>query len=181
MKNNTVGGPMKAGSRARGASALGAIVLLWSALAACSTAAPADPADARRQVPDWAEDATPASVSRQLGVKIPAKATDRRAAYQNGFQDDGLLLAFTLPTPDVDAFIGELAPENALTQRDKPLQQSFTPTTPFSHLSLAEPETLPEVREGQVCAPCEGQLNSLQIAVHPLDDRNSRVYLRGVD
>ncbi|MFE7128666.1 hypothetical protein [Streptomyces sp. NPDC057617] len=181
MKNNTVGGPMKAGSRARGASALGAIVLLWSALAACSTAAPADPADARRQVPDWAEDATPASVSRQLGVKIPAKASDRRAAYQNGFQDDGLLLAFTLPTPDVDAFIGELAPENALTQRDKPLQQSYAPTTPFSHLGLAEPETLPEVREGQVCAPCEGQLNSLQVAVHPLDDRNSRVYLRGVD
>ncbi|MFG2755995.1 hypothetical protein [Streptomyces wuyuanensis] len=53
--------------------------------------------------------------------------------------------------------------------------------TPFSHLDLPEPESLPDVREGQVCAPCGGDLNSLAIAVHRLDGSESRVYLRAVD
>ncbi|MFG3306686.1 hypothetical protein [Streptomyces wuyuanensis] len=53
--------------------------------------------------------------------------------------------------------------------------------TPFSHLDLPEPESLPGVREGQVCAPCGGDLNSLAIAVHRLDGSESRVYLRAVD
>ncbi|MFJ1581423.1 hypothetical protein [Streptomyces sp. NPDC088182] len=165
----------------RGALILGVAVVLGTALASCSTAPAGDAAGARGLVPDWAGDATPASVSEQLGVEIPATATDRRAAYQNGLQDDGLLLAFSLSTSEVDAFVTGLAPQGELTRREKPLRTSVTPTTPFSHLGLAEPETLPDVQEGQICAPCEGQLNSLQIAVHPLDDRASRVYLRGVD
>lgn len=170
----------KAGGSARVASLLGGILLSCTALAGCSTT-PADSASTGRQVPNWSDDATPASVAGQLGVRLPAEATDRRAAYQNGFQDDGLLLAFLLPASKVDAFVTGLAPEDELTRRDDPLQQSFKPTTPFSHLGLAEPETLPDVREGQVCAPCEGDLNSLEIAVHSLDERSSRVYLRGVD
>ncbi|MER8068166.1 hypothetical protein ABTZ59_07655 [Streptomyces sp. NPDC094034] len=167
--------------KARVALALGWAVVLGPALASCSTATTGDAAGVRGQVPSWAEDATPASVSEQLGVRIPATATDRRAAHQNGFQDDGLLLAFSLSTAEVDAFVTGLSPERELTLRDEPLRKSVKPTTPFSHLGLAEPETLSDVREGQICAPCEGQLNSLQIAVHPLDDRVSRIYLRGVD
>ncbi|MFD7284779.1 hypothetical protein [Streptomyces sp. NPDC059863] len=167
-------------SPTRRALTLGVVLALGPVLASCS-AATTGGAGPRGQVPNWAGDATPASVSKQLGVEIPATATDRRAAYQNGFQDDGLLLAFSLSTSEVDAFVTGLAPQGELTRREKPLRKSVKPTTPFSHLGLAEPETLPDVREGQICAPCEGRLNSLQIAVHPLDERASRVYLRGVD
>ncbi|GAB2870456.1 hypothetical protein [Streptomyces mayteni] len=169
---------MNARFPASGAPALSGIVLALAALAGCSTA-PAAPAG--RGVPAWRTDATPASVSEQLGVPIPAAATDRRAAYQDGFQDDALLLAFLLPSTELDSFLLTLAPEVELNQRDEPRLPSSTPMAPFAHLGLPEPEALPDVREGQVCAPCEGQLDFLDVAVHPLDDRTSRVYLRGVD
>ncbi|MCX5013321.1 hypothetical protein OG765_20345 [Streptomyces sp. NBC_00555] len=55
------------------------------------------------------------------------------------------------------------------------------PLIPFSHLGLPEPDLPARVREGQVCAPCEGDLNWLKVAVAQVDDRTSRVYLSGVD
>ncbi|NBM19022.1 hypothetical protein [Streptomyces sp. GC420] len=161
-----------------GATAL--ICLIGPALAACS-AAGSGAADRTGSVPQWDDKATPATVSRQMDIELPAKATDPRAARQNGFQDDGLLLAFTLPTSETDAFVEQLKPERELRERDKPRENPAKPMTPFSHLGLPEPESLPDVREGQVCAPCGGDLNSLVVAVHRLDDSNSRVYLRGVD
>ncbi|MEV6698971.1 hypothetical protein AB0M68_17545 [Streptomyces sp. NPDC051453] len=124
---------------------------------------------------------TPAEAGDQMHVPIPDEATDRRAAHQNGFQDDGLLLAFTVPTARVDAFLTRLAPEQPLTHRAEALTRSVKPMTPFAHLGLKEPETLADVRGGPVCAPCAGELNSLEVAVHPLDAQRSRVYLRGVD
>ena len=169
----------------------GALCLAVSALlTACSGATDAGTGDgrvasrepdAREQVPNWKDGVTPAFVSRQMHVVIPGGATDRRAAYQNGFQDDGLLLAFTLRTTQVDALVTQLAPEHELTHRAKPLRHSVKPMTPFAHLGLDEPETLGNVRSGPVCAPCAGELNSLEVTVQPLDARTSRVYLRGVD
>ncbi|MFB7710621.1 hypothetical protein [Streptomyces sp. NPDC056105] len=138
-------------------------------------------ADTRRQVPTWKSGVTPAEVGELMHVPMPDEATDRRGAYQNGFQDDGLLLAFTVPTARVDAYLVRLAPEQPLTHRAKALAQSVKPMTPFAHLGLKEPETLADVRGGPVCAPCAGELNSLEVAVHPIDARRSRVYLRGVD
>ncbi|MEU6309925.1 hypothetical protein [Streptomyces sp. NPDC047014] len=38
-----------------------------------------------------------------------------------------------------------------------------------------------EVREGQVCGPCEGGVDWLKVAVAPVDGRSSRVYLRAAD
>ncbi|WP_367319700.1 hypothetical protein [Streptomyces sp. HUAS ZL42] len=154
--------------------------MIGLALAACS-AAESGAADRTGNVAQWDDEATPATVSRQMNIELPVKATDLRAALQNGFQDDGLLLTFTLPSSETDAFVEQLRPERELRQRDKPRENFVKPMTPFSHLGLPEPESLPNVREGQVCAPCSGDLNSLAIAVHRLDDSNSRVYLRGVD
>ncbi|MER7198071.1 MULTISPECIES: hypothetical protein [unclassified Streptomyces] len=159
-----------------GALCLSACVVLT----ACSGGTARD-ADARTQVPHWKPGVTAADVGDQMHVRIPAEATDRHAAYQNGFQDDGLLLAFTVPTARVGAFLSGLAPEQELTHRAKPLAQTVKPTTPFAHLGLKEPETLADVRSGPVCAPCAGELNSLEVAVHPVDAQHSRVYLRGVD
>ncbi|MFD4648192.1 hypothetical protein [Streptomyces sp. NPDC058441] len=174
----------------RGASAGALYLAALAPLTACSggsgdgtrtgTGRDAD-ADTRGQVPAWKAGVTPAAIGELMHVRIPAEARDRRAAYQNGFQDDGLLLAFTVPTARVDAFVNRLAPEQELTHRAKPLQQSVKPMTPFAHLGLKEPETLADVRSGPVCAPCAGELNSLEVTVHPLDARTSQVYLRGVD
>ncbi|MFE6911857.1 hypothetical protein [Streptomyces erythrochromogenes] len=133
------------------------------------------------QLTQWVEGATVESVSQTLGVQLPEAATEAKAAHLQGLQDDGLILAFVLPTADVDAFVGRLKPELPLRLREQPLVLSTNPTTPFSHLGLPEPELLAQVREGQVCAPCEEDLNWLQVAVARVDDRTSRVYLRGVD
>ncbi|MFI9777700.1 hypothetical protein ACIHCV_23805 [Streptomyces sp. NPDC051956] len=160
---------------------VGALCLsAFAVLTACSSGTAHD-ADPHRQVPNWKSGVTPADIGDRMHVRIPTEATDRRAAYQNGFQDDGLLLAFTLRTARVDAFLSGLAPEQELTHRAEPLAETVKPTTPFAHLGLKEPETLADVRGGPVCAPCAGELNSLEVAVHPIDAQRSRVYLRGVD
>lgn len=159
-----------------GALGLAAFVVLTG----CSGGTARD-ADAHTQVPNWKSGVAPNEVGDLMHVQIPADATDRRAAYQNGFQDDGLLLAFTLRTARVDAFLDRLAPEQPLTHRAEPLTHSVKPMTPFAHLGLKEPETLADVRGGSVCAPCAGELNSLGVAVHPVGAGSSRIYLRGVD
>ncbi|MGK5631457.1 hypothetical protein [Streptomyces sp. URMC 123] len=149
-------------------------------LTACTSDRPERPTETQR-VPFWDDKATPDSVSKQLHVDIPTSATDRRAAYEHGFQDDQLLLAFVVPHADVDPFVAGLHPQRELQQRDDALPPSAVSITPFSQIGLEEPDALPNVRETQVCAPCGGDLNALSIAVHRLDDTSSRVYLWGVD
>ncbi|MGW7265979.1 hypothetical protein [Streptomyces sp. NPDC054842] len=150
-------------------------------LVACSGPPESGAVDRTGEVPGWDDKATPATVGRQMNVDLPSRAADIRAARQNGFQDDGLLLAFTLPTSAVHGFVEKLRPERELRQRDEPRKSAAKPATPFSYFGLPEPESLPDVREGQICAPCGGDLNSLSIAVHRLDDGESRVYLKAVD
>ncbi|MEU7472802.1 hypothetical protein AB0A94_30495 [Streptomyces sp. NPDC044984] len=166
---------------------------LLCALTACSPSssptsssketATRDEADGGQRVPYWIKGVTPEEVAERLHVTVPAGATDRRAAHQKGFQDDGLLLAFTLPGTDTGEFVEDLAPENPLSHRKAPLPSAaeVEQTTPFTRLGLKEPETLADVTEGPVCAPCQGDLDSLFVAVHPVDAQHSRVYLRGVD
>ncbi|MEU9101475.1 hypothetical protein [Streptomyces sp. NPDC048361] len=55
-----------------------------------------------------------------MNLTIPGRAADVRAAYQVGFQDDAALLAFTLPTSDVDRFIQGLKPVSPLEHRALP-------------------------------------------------------------
>ncbi|MEU9439486.1 hypothetical protein AB0D42_00870 [Streptomyces sp. NPDC048304] len=116
-----------------------------------------------------------------MNVTIPAQAADLRAAYQRGFQDDNVLLAFTLPKSDTRAFIRKLDLESPLLHRDVPVTsgKGQSPTTPFAHLGLKEPETLADVTEGPVCTVCDGDLNWLNIAVHPIDAQRDQVYLSG--
>ncbi|WP_449484204.1 hypothetical protein [Streptomyces avidinii] len=118
------------------------------------------------------------TVARQLRVEVPAEASEARAARQEGFQDEGLLLAFVLPSDVVDGFLAGLKPVAA---RALPFAGERTPVAPFAHLGLPEPDSLPGVRKAQVCAPCEGELDALHVAVAQVDERLSRVYLKGVD
>ncbi|GHF45768.1 hypothetical protein GCM10010218_28720 [Streptomyces mashuensis] len=120
-----------------------------------------------------------------MEITLPAGATDARAAVLRGWQDDVLMLAFTVPTERADAFVEGLSPERELKPK-LPLKGAETKSsgdsTGFAHLGLPEPDTLKDVRAGWVCLDCnKAHLDSLEVAVHRLDDRNSRVYLSGTD
>lgn len=133
-----------------------------------------------RQVPYWMEGVSVETVAQQLHVQIPASASEAKVAHQKGFQDDGLLLTFVLPSDAVDGFLAGLKPQEPVTARAVPFAGESTPVAPFAHLELPEPDSLPEVRKAQVCAPCKGDLNALHVAVAP-DGQRSRVYLKGID
>ncbi|WMX44395.1 hypothetical protein RGF97_05350 [Streptomyces roseicoloratus] len=133
------------------------------------------------QVSHWVDTATVESVAETLHVQVPATATEAKAAHLAGLQDDGLIMAFVLPTAEVDDFVAQLKPEEPLSLREQPLARNTNPSTPFSHLGLPEPDLSAKVREGQVCAPCEDDLDWLKIAVTKVDAHTSRVYLSGAD
>ncbi|MFE3069184.1 hypothetical protein [Streptomyces sp. NPDC059247] len=171
---------------ARRAVGRGGVAVLAGLLVGCSAGAAGDGSrdvsrSPGRQVPYWLDDVTPEAVARQLNVRLPASATDARAAHQKGFQDDGLLLSFVLPAIEVDGFVARLAPERPLRARSRPVAGAVKPMTPFTRLGLPEPESIADVREGQACAPCQGDVDSLNIAVVGVDGRTSRIYLRATD
>lgn len=81
---------------------------LLCALASCSSPDPDSSVRGSgrgKRIPYWVPGKTPTQVARSMNVTIPARAADLRAAYQRGFQDDNVLLAFTLPKSDTRAFI----------------------------------------------------------------------------
>lgn len=162
-----------------------ATVLLGALAAGCSGASGGSGREGGRSADpgasDWVEGATAESVARTLHVEVPSTATQTAAAHRRGFQDDGLILSFVLPAGAVDPFLTQLHPEQPLRLREQPFTAEAIPATPFARLGLPEPDSLPKVREGQVCAPCKGDLNWLKVAVAQIDERSSRVYLRGVD
>ncbi|MER6312808.1 hypothetical protein ABT237_03410 [Streptomyces sp. NPDC001581] len=129
--------------------------------------------------PEWVEGTTVEGVVRRLHLQLPAVASDARAAQQRRFQDDGLLVAFSMPTGDVDAFLAQLKPEQPVQPRKTPFAGEAEPG--FTHLGLPEPDALPDIRKAQACAPCEDDLDQLHVAVTQLDEQTSRVYLKGID
>lgn len=163
---------------------VGGVVVLMGLVAGCSGATVSGTRAGERssgQVSYWVDGATVESVARTLRVRVPVAATGAKAAHWRGLQDDGLIMAFVLPTAGVDEFVAQLKPDVPLGLREQPLARNTNPSTPFSHLGLPEPDLLARVREGQVCAPCEGDLNWLKVAVVQVDAASSRVYLSGVD
>ncbi|WP_329379957.1 hypothetical protein OG625_13970 [Streptomyces sp. NBC_01351] len=118
-------------------------------------------------------------VTQRLHLQLPATASDARAGQRRQFQDDALLLAFTLPTGDVDAFLTQLKPEQPVQPRKTPFVGGAEPG--FTRLGLPEPDSLPDLRKAQVCAPCGDNIDQLHVAVAPLDEQSSRVYIKGID
>lgn len=89
---------------------------LTLALAAVLTAC-GKGADDDSRSPHWENGVRFDQVAEELGITVPATATDRKGARQRGFQDDVLLLAFVLPDAGVAGFVDALAPENPLVHR----------------------------------------------------------------
>ncbi|WP_146063545.1 hypothetical protein [Streptomyces sp. SM11] len=123
---------------------------------------------------------TASAVAERLGVRTPEVASDVRAGYRKG-QDDALLLAFVVPSGDVDGFLAGLDPEEPVEERVVPFAGESVPAASFAHLGLPEPVGLLGVRTAQVCAPCDDDLNALHVAVAAIDGGRSRVYVKGVD
>ncbi|MEU3406912.1 hypothetical protein ABZ766_23640 [Streptomyces sp. NPDC006670] len=112
-----------------------------------------------------------------MEVEVPASATGVTATLRRG-HDDLLLLAFVMPTAEVNGFIGGLAPEHPV----RPGIPFAGERGLFDRLGLPEPVSATGVRETQVCAPCvQRDLDFLQLAVAAVDGQSSRVYLRAVD
>ncbi|GHE24083.1 hypothetical protein GCM10018787_53000 [Streptomyces thermodiastaticus] len=165
---------------------LGAVpAVLLCFLVSCSSPAPdssaRDTAGGKR-LPYWVPGKTPAQVARSMNVTIPPRAAGLRAAWQRGFQSDTVLLAFTLPRSDTAAFLRALRP-SSLAHRDAPVGSAadHAPATPFARLGLPEPDTLPDVTEGPVCTDCNGELEWLNVAVHPVGANRDQVYLSGAE
>ncbi|MEU3406911.1 hypothetical protein ABZ766_23635 [Streptomyces sp. NPDC006670] len=84
-----------------------------------------------------------------------------------------------LPTPDVEGFLGRLGPQEPVKAGPK----SFAgpePVAPFAHVGLPEPDSVPGVRTGQVCAPC-AEVDFMHVAVARVDEKSSRVYFEAAD
>lgn len=91
----------------------------------------------------WKGGATPEWMSGQLGVRIPAGASQRRAGYKTGSRYDVGLLSFALPREEADAFLARLVPDDQdMIKNYHPEAKGYAPSAGFGHLGLPEPETL---------------------------------------
>lgn len=101
----------------------------------------------------WEEGANPAWVSKQMGIRIPEAASDRRAGYKAGQRYDTGLLSFVLSSKEAGAYTGRLVREGTeMIGNSHPEKKGYRPAAAFSHLGLAEPETFVEgLRKTSLC------------------------------
>ncbi|MFF3733948.1 hypothetical protein ACFYXM_27495 [Streptomyces sp. NPDC002476] len=134
----------------------------------------------------WEAGATPAWMSGQLGIRIPEAASDRRAGYKVGERHDTGLLSFVLPSKEAETYTGRLLPEDTtLIGNFHPKEKDYRPAAAFSHLGLAEPETL--VRGLRQVSLCPDDLDSpegtylrrcVDLFAHEFRPGTTRVYVR---
>ncbi len=91
----------------------------------------------------WDEHASPNSVGGRIGIRTPASATDQHAGVKRNSRYTTAVLAFTLPTKDAQAYLGQLIPKG--TSMVTPERPDGTappePDSTFRHLGLPEPST----------------------------------------
>ncbi|ORT58957.1 hypothetical protein BKD26_16540 [Streptomyces sp. CB03238] len=134
----------------------------------------------------WRDGATPAWLSGEMGVRIPAEASDRRAGYRTSSRYDTGILAFTLPTADANAYLDRLVPSDVTLNKNlHPEPQGYAPMAGFAHLGLPEPETLTTgLRRTSFCpenAPTtEGRYLAYCVALfaHEYKSGSTRIYIR---
>ncbi|MGW6456390.1 hypothetical protein ACWF94_10755 [Streptomyces sp. NPDC055078] len=134
----------------------------------------------------WKRGATPDWMSEAMGIRIPERASDRRAGYKTGSRYDSGLLSFTLRSRDADRYTSQLVPEGTrMIANLHPEKKDYRPSAAFAHLKLPEPETLvaglrqvdlcpdglrtPEGRHLQYC---------VDLFVHAYKPGSTRIYAR---
>ncbi|MEU8890602.1 hypothetical protein [Streptomyces sp. NPDC048442] len=142
--------------------------------------------DKQEQECCWPEGATPAWMGKELGIRVPEAASDRRAGYKVGQRLDTGLLTFTLPTRDATAYIARLVEGGRKTfPNDQPQKKDYSPADGFAHLGLPEPETL--VEGVQTTSECPDGLKTpegkylqrcVTIFVHEFTPGSTRLYFK---
>ncbi|MFF3781484.1 hypothetical protein [Streptomyces sp. NPDC001933] len=134
----------------------------------------------------WEEGATPAWMSKQMGIRIPEAASDRRAGYKAGQRYDTGLLSFVLPGKEADAYTRRLVRESTeMIGNSHPEKKGYRPAAAFSRLGLAEPETFVEgLRKTSLCpdeldSP-EGKYlrRCIDLFAHEFRPATTRIYVR---
>ncbi|MEU5170136.1 hypothetical protein [Streptomyces mutomycini] len=134
----------------------------------------------------WEDGATPPWVSDQMGIRIPAAASDRRAGYKVGQRFDTGLLSFVLPSTSAETYTQQLLQEGTkLVPNLKPERKDFRPAARFAHLGLVEPETLVQgLTRGGVCpdelSTPEGKYlqRCIDLFAHEFKPGTTRIYVR---
>ncbi|MFI2372131.1 hypothetical protein [Streptomyces sp. NPDC018833] len=134
----------------------------------------------------WRGGVTPEWMSEEIGIRIPQKASDRRAGYKTGSRYDTGLLAFTLPTQDADEYTSRLIREGTRMIRNfHPKKNGYQPADGFTHLKLPEPETLVAgLRKISVCPDDletpEGKhlRRCIDLFAHEFKRGDTRIYIK---
>lgn len=136
----------------------------------------------------WDEEATPQSLSSEIGIKFPEGATDKRAALLASSRVDTGILAFTTSKSTADEYLGKLFPKDVqMTPNINPRPDSGNSVVPFEHIGLVEPETLKsDLRSAGLCpedtyTPEGRHLEKcVDVFVHDFKPGHARIFIRSV-
>ncbi|MFI8853848.1 hypothetical protein ACIGW3_27160 [Streptomyces sp. NPDC053499] len=171
-----------------GAAVLAGVTALVMGLSLWADAALSDSAEKEKHC-CWRKGATPAWTSRELGLRIPQEATDRRAAFKEGDRLDTALLAFTLSDAKARHYIDRvLPPEREMLPNPEPQEGGYPKTAPFSRLELPEPEKLTKGMRKVYLAPDDTDSapegphlrHAITLYAHELASDRTRLYVRSV-
>ncbi|WP_406145938.1 hypothetical protein [Streptomyces sp. NBC_01012] len=134
----------------------------------------------------WEDEATPAWMGDQMGIRIPDAASDRRAGYKVGERYDTGLLSFVLPGDEAETYTSRLIRSGTkMIENLHPEEKDYRPAAAFGHLGLPEPETLVHgLREVSLCpddlATPEGKYlqRCVDLFAHEFTPGSTRIYVR---
>lgn len=134
----------------------------------------------------WEDGATPTWMSDQLGIRIPERASDRRAGYKVGQRYDTGLLSFVLPSEEAETYTGRLIEKDTvMIENSHPKEKGYRPAAAFGHLGLSEPETFVQgLRKASLCpddrASPEGKYlqRCINLFAHEFTPGTTRIYVR---
>ncbi|PVC97259.1 hypothetical protein [Streptomyces sp. CS147] len=134
----------------------------------------------------WEDGATPTWMSDQLGIRIPERASDRRAGYKVGQRYDTGLLSFVLPSEEAETYTGRLIEKDTvMIENSHPKEKGYRPAAAFGHLGLPEPEAFVQgLRKASLCpddlASPEGKYlqRCIDLFAHEFTPGTTRIYVR---
>ncbi|MYS15819.1 hypothetical protein [Streptomyces sp. SID4982] len=134
----------------------------------------------------WEKGVTPAGLSDRIGIRIPAEATDRKAAVKTNSRYSTGLLAFTLPEDTASGYLSRMVPEDTeMIANIAPKPDAYKGDAPFTHLVLTEPETITsKLRKTALCPEdtetSEGKYlrGCVDIYAHDFEPGSTRIYVR---
>ncbi|MFF6994789.1 hypothetical protein ACFY93_07485 [Streptomyces sp. NPDC008313] len=128
----------------------------------------------------WDENAGAPEVSAFMNVTVPKDATEVKGAVQINPQEDLYILTFVTSEKTAEGIAADLHPQEPLKAEKVDFARDGDL---FTHLGLAEPQTLKGARSAGVCPPCVNdhrrkKVQWIDIYVHTLKDDRARVYLK---